>query len=119
MWPVQITELTLALVRRQLKCDLPQNCRLLLPVVGDSISIPNPGIKPKFRLCVRGHNGGGVASFIHRSTRCVSVHAVKSEGEAGRRRDVSAEALDRVKYGKPFSGSEQYVRRPFKDFAQL
>ena len=93
---------------------------LLESVVVDLISIPGPGIKPKCRLCVRGHNGGGVASFIlHRSTRCVSVHAVKSEGEAGRRRDVSAVALNRVKYGKPFGGSEQYVRRPFKDFAQL
>ena len=55
----------------------------------------------------------------YRSTRCVSVHAVKSEGEAGRWRDVSAVALNRVKYGKPFSGSGQYVRKPFKDFAQL
>ena len=118
MWPVQITELTLALVRRQLKCDLPQNCRLLLPVVGDSISIPNPGKKTKVPA-VRSRAQRWRSRILHRSTRCVSVHAVKSEGEAGRRRDVSAVALDRVKYGKPFGGSEQYVRRPFKDFAQL
>ena len=39
---------------------------LLESVVVDLISIPGPGIKPKCRLCVRGHNGGGVASFIAR-----------------------------------------------------
>ena len=33
--------------------------------------------------------------------------------------DGPSVALDQVKYGKPIGGSEQCVRRPFKDFVRL
>ena len=36
-----------------------------------------------------------------------------------RLRDVLPVALGQAMYGKPIGGSEQYVRKPFKDFVQL